>query len=53
MSTERDSKLREYESSLRDKTQRLETYESLEQELDDVVMQAAESTCPCYLSEVN
>lgn len=42
MTADKDSQLREYESVLKEKSQRLETYESLEQELDDVVMQAAE-----------
>ncbi len=43
LTNDRDSKFRDFESSLKEKNQRLETYESLEHELDDVVMQAAES----------
>ena len=43
LSAEKDSKIRDCETSLKQVSQRLETYESLERELDDVVMQAAES----------
>lgn len=42
LTTTKDSRIRELESSLKDVSLRLETYESLEKELDDVVMQAAE-----------
>ncbi len=35
----------ELESSLQDMRHKLETYEKLEMELDDVIMQAADSEC--------
>ncbi len=43
LTTDTDSKIRDYEASLKDTIQRLHIYESLEQELDDVVMQAVNS----------
>ena len=42
MQTSLEKQTTELESTLRDKNVRLETYEKLEQELDDVVMQAAD-----------
>ena len=38
-----DRRSTELEASVREKTDKLETYEKLEMELDDVVMQAADS----------
>ena len=40
----------ELESRLRDQSARLETYEKLEKEMDDVVLQAAESGCSFFHS---
>ena len=43
MQTSMEKKVSELESLLSERTIKLETYEKLEQELDDVVMQAADS----------
>ena len=42
LQTTLERKVADLEATLRDKNIRLETYEKLEQELDDVVMQAAD-----------
>ena len=43
MQSECDLRVRELESRLSDQRQQLEVYEKLERELDEVVMQAAQS----------
>ena len=45
LQTSSERKASEMDSQLADKAAKLETYEKLEQELDDVVMQAAEGKC--------
>ena len=47
----RDQKslIKELEIKLSERTQRLETYEQLEHELDDVIMQAANGNNICTL----
>lgn len=43
-----DKQISSLETETREKTDKLKTYEKLEQELDDVIMQSAESECSNY-----
>lgn len=46
LQTSMEKRVSELETALTEKTIKLETYEKLEMELDDVVMQAAEGKAP-------
>jgi progesterone-induced-blocking factor 1 len=47
LQTSMEKRISELETIITEKTVRLESYEKLEHELDEVVMQAADSKCYC------